>query len=312
MAASSMFRVAFPYAGEEAERKEMAYLEERFDCSAANGGNIDETKGSTSKKGRKKTQNKVEGELPEGSTGVKLQGTWIPSSDALELAKEYGLAIYASPLIEAKFELRAGETVPQLIKENSSSSSVKATPRGGKRQRVKEDEDSITETSTSATTSNGSPALVQTKTTKSIKPNGVEEVIVEKTETSVVSDGTALTPEEIEEQIKASKNLVKDVKNKVPNSLTNGIATPSRKRRAINDAPTAEGSTLDDDEEDGNAVIRTFRRGTRVARRRPITGTIGAGVAVGAASLAWVAGGNLDVAMQILQNGATQVGSWFF
>lgn len=321
MAASSMFRVAFPYASTADEQAEMDYLEQRFDCVSANGGLVEP---STTKKGSSKSSkksSKEEATLPEGSTGVKLQGTWIPSQDALSLAKEYGLYDYALPLVEAKYTMENGEAIPQLVSSSSTtaSASSKSTPRIGKRQKVVEGATptSIASTTTSSTL-NGSPALVNTKTTKSKKANGTEEIVVEKTETSIVSNGTALTPEEIEAQIKASKNLVKDVKSSKASSSASALATPSRKRRALNDAPTAEGTdVLDDDvdEFEGNSVIRTFRRGTRVARRRPLAtgaGTLGAGVAVGAASLAYIAGGNLDVALQILQNGATQVGSWFF
>lgn len=84
IAASSMFRLAFPYADGEAKQGEMAYLERRFEADVADGGRL-----RVAKKPRRSTEKTLEsevilGELPEGSSGVRLQGTWIPCSDAME------------------------------------------------------------------------------------------------------------------------------------------------------------------------------------------------------------------------------------
>lgn len=299
-----MFRLAFPYADGEAERGEMGYLEKRFDTDVANGGRY-----KAPKRGRGRVSKKIleaeelAGELPEGSTGVKLQGTWIPCSDALAIAKEYGLQRFAQPLIEAKAsQTDNGQPIltPSKMDKISTPTSAKT-----KRSKVKGEESSFDDMPSSLT--DASPTVTRTRTTKRVKEDGSEEVLVEKTETSLEPVG-ALSSAQIEAQIKEAQSLAKGIQS-------NGDKAPtsSRKRRAVTQTPTADLDPLADEEyESSNAVVRSLRKSGRAVRRRPIVTTAGALSAVGAGTLAWMAGGNLDVATQLVQQGVANLGSWFF
>jgi hypothetical protein len=95
-------------------------------------------------------------------------------------------------------------------------------------------------------------------------------------------------------------------------------SSSGRKRRATNQRPTADLDPLaDDDAEEApasNAVVRSVRRGAGVVRRRPVATTAGAlasAGAIGAGALAWMAGGNLDVAQQIVSQGVASISAWF-
>lgn len=296
IAASSMFRLAFPYADGEAERGEMAYLERKFEADVANGGRL-----KASKKGRrssKKTNDSEvqQGELPEGSSGVKLQGTWIPCSDALAIAKDYGLLRYAQPLIEAKAS-QADNGQPILTPSKHDKIS-RPTSTKVKRSRAKEAE---------VEESNESPTIIRTRTTKRVKEDGSEEITVEKTETTLEPIGT-LSSAQIQAQIKEAQSLAKGIQG------SGEASSSSRKRRALNQTPTADVDQLADEEYEGssNSVVRSLRKGGRAVRRRPIITTAGALSAVGAGTLAWISGGNLDVATQLLQQGVANLQSWFF
>jgi hypothetical protein len=299
IAASSMFRLAFPYADGEAERSEMAYLEKRFDVDVANGGKL---KAPIKRKGGRPSKKALEaeekaGELPEGSTGVKLQGTWIPCADALEVAKEYGLAMFAQPLIEAQAsQATTGEPLltPSKNSKLSTPMSSKATKGLAKEESGSQD-------------SFASPKIVRTRTTKRVKEDGSEEILVEKSETTLEPVNN-MTQAQIEAQIKEAKSLAKGIQAEGVKS-----STPSRKRRAVNQAPSADVDPLADEEyESGYAVVRSLRKGGRAVRRRPIITTAGALSAVGAGTLAWMAGGDLDVATQLVQQGIASLSNWFF
>lgn len=90
LSASSLFRVAFPMATEEAEQAEMAYLAKRYDTRRA-------------------------GDEDANGSG-KLTGTWIPLEDSANVASQYGLTKFAAELIG--FETPTG----------SSSGGVISTP----------------------------------------------------------------------------------------------------------------------------------------------------------------------------------------
>jgi hypothetical protein len=293
VAASSMFQLAFPFAGPEHEKAEMEYVEARYDAVASNGGTekvpAKRPRGRPSKKTLEAAA--ITERLPEGSTGVRLQGTWIPSADALKLAKEYGILRYARPLIEAKATVTK-ENVPVLI---PAADDTISTPTSGRSKKALK---------------NALGGLEET-----LSPSASRKR-VKASETSSSSDGilhTGLTAEQIEKQIKEGQDIVKNVIANGVQAVT-GTPTSSRKRRAVNQSPSARTNALDDqDDYEGNAVSRSFRRGARVARRRPIVttaGALGAVGAVGAGTLAWLAGGNLDVATQLLQQGVQNLGSW--
>lgn len=324
IAASSMFQLAFPYADGAAEAAEMAYLDRKFDTDRANGGMI--TKPRTPKRGRPKKNPAPEDEadtkvLPEGSTGVRLQGTWLPCEDAVEIAEEYGLLTYAQPLIDAKaVHLENG---PQLVGADNVAVSTAAkggespsatTPRKRQRTAAKA-EDSEADESTSTTASPKASRGRKSKAATKAAENG-EGVI--KSTTTKIAAAAGLTQKEIDEQIKKSKDLAKDVqaaaKKATTGSSSTSPSTRGRKRRASNERPTADLDHLADDSS-VNFVSRQVRRGTRAVRRRPVVsaaGAMGAAAAAGVGALAWFAGGNVDVAQSLLQQGLTHLQGFFF
>ncbi|UZJ55088.1 hypothetical protein CBS101457_004408 [Exobasidium rhododendri] len=325
IAASSMFRLAFPFADGDAENGEMAYLESKFDAEAANGGMRKVLKRSRGK-GARKTQDVDTGEeeLPEGSTGVKLQGTWIPCADAPEIAKEYGLLRFAQPLIDAQAsQTQTGQLIltPSKLDKNSTPSSQSSKKESGKKSGSLADE-----------ASEPSPTITRIRTTKRVKGDGSEDVLVEKSEITL-EPASKLTAEQIEAQIKESQSFAKGIQSSA--NSTPSSSSSSKKRRAVNQTPTADVDVLaDEDYEGSNAVVRSLRKGGRAVRRRPIISTAGALSAIGAGTLAWISGGsldvathlvqqnldvathlvqqNLDVAAHLLQQGVANVGSWFF
>lgn len=91
LAASSMFKIAFPYATPEAEAAEMDRLLSTYECHTANGGQVEEQ----GEEGPRQV-------LPPGSSGVMLQGVWVPSANAQAVAEDYGLATYTAALVESR------------------------------------------------------------------------------------------------------------------------------------------------------------------------------------------------------------------
>ncbi|PWN46743.1 hypothetical protein IE53DRAFT_407811 [Violaceomyces palustris] len=335
IAASSMFRLAFPYADGEAESGEMRYLDARYDTDRANGGMVlasslvsekdkpvasPETPVKQSVPGSEAAVAAPDAKvLPEGSTGVRLQGTWIPCSDALQVAEEYGLTRFAKPLIEATAKHAEDGSGPILT---SPSKTSEAAPRSTKTKRQR----------TALSDEPTSPSVTRTRTTRTSHADGSEEVSIVREETIVEEEPTAstseapaqLTTSEIEAQIQEAKALAAGI---TASNSSKGEEESSKKRRAVNDRPTADlADAADDDEEEredeghglrGGRIARTLRRGTRVARRRPIATTAGvltAAGAVGAGAVAWLAGGNLDVAVQTIQQSVQSLGitGWFF
>lgn len=305
-----MFRIAFPYASSAEEKAEMAYLESRYDVERANGGSARVSSSPPKRKpGRPKKQTPEEIETEShgtGSTGVRLQGTWIPCADAIHVAAEYGLLRFVKPLVEARAaQSESGALLLTPSKHDSVSTPTGATssaPSSAKRARKVEETQTVTTTAGEA-----SPTVTRTRTTTdadgSVK---VEQLAV---------GGSALTPEQIEAEIKASQALAAGVQAQ---AAASGEASSGRKRRATNQRPTADLDPLaDDDAEEapaGNAVVRSVRRGAGVVRRRPVATTAGAlasAGAIGAGALAWMAGGNLDVAQQIVSQGVASISAWF-
>ena len=302
MAASSMFRLAFPYADGEAEKSEMAYLEKKYDADLANGGRIKAPKRGRGKPSKKTLELEEEaGKLPEGSSGVKLQGTWIPCADALVVAKEYGLLRFAKPLIEA--QATPSESGPPILTP-SKSDTISAPTSTTKAKRGRPS----AAAKAAAAENASSPTVTRTRVTKRVKEDGVEEVTIEETKTTLESAGKNMTNAQIEEQIKESQALAKGIQS----SAGPATSTSSRKRRAISQGASAELDLLaDDDYESSNAVVRSLRKSGRAVRRRPIVTTAGALSAVGAGALAWLSGGNLDVATQLVQQGVANLQSLF-
>lgn len=322
MAASSMFRLAFPFADGTAEAAEMRFLDTKYDTNRANGGYIvEEVKVPETPKKRGRTRKTAENSkkestpdtesvsadkqirvLPEGSTGVRLQGTWIPAEDAIEVAEDYGIAKYALALIHATAEHAEDGGAPILTSEPVAE--VK-TPR--KRQRV-------SAAAATASDTPDSPQLVQRVTRLENADGSISKVRVESTLEAPSSNGVpvALSQAEIEEQIAQAKALAAGIQQSIT-AGSGSASTRGQKRRAVNDRPTTEIDPLADDEDysESGRVVRAFRRGTRVARRRPIAttaGAVAAAGAVGAGALAWVSGGNPEVAIQTLQASMQSIG----
>ncbi|KAN0061483.1 hypothetical protein ACQY0O_006330 [Thecaphora frezii] len=167
VAASSMYRVAFPFANEAAEATEMKYLESRYNTDVANGGRIatmlPDSNETPVKRGRgrpKKNETprndgvatdteSIAGSsvgdavraLPPGSTGVRLQGTWIPARDATEVAREYGILKFAEPLINAVAKMAEDGSGPMLVESAAHKTPEKKRGRPSKRARKAKDED---------------------------------------------------------------------------------------------------------------------------------------------------------------------------
>ncbi|CAO1635385.1 unnamed protein product [Sympodiomycopsis kandeliae] len=329
IAASSMFRLAFPYADGEAERIEMAYLDRKFDTDRANGGTI--AKPATPKRGRPKKNPTKEDEedaavpaqiLPDGSTGIRLQGTWLPCENALEIAEEYGLSLYAEPLIEAEAEIVEG--VPRLIgapvATPTATKTAPETPSSGrKRQRTSKaaaEAAAAAEESAGEESVKGTPKATRTRTKRVVKDDGSEETRVTKTTTTIEPAEEGLSQKEIDEEIKKSKALAEEVlasKTKSP-SKSPAKSKAGRKRRASNERPTADLDVLADDSS-VNFVSRNVRRGTRAVRQRPIAtsaGAVGVAAAAGVGALAWLSGGQVDVAQQLIQQGISAFQGFFF
>lgn len=107
----------------------------------------------------------------------------------------------------------------------------------------------VKEADADADENNASPTITRTRTTKRVKEDGSEEIVVEKTETTLESVG-GLTSAQIQEQIKEAQSLAKGIQAKGEASFS------SRKRRALNQTPSAEVDQLADEEYKGsNAVV---------------------------------------------------------
>ncbi|PWY97507.1 hypothetical protein BCV70DRAFT_202772 [Testicularia cyperi] len=340
MAASSMFRLAFPYSDGTAEADEMQYLDATYDTNRANGGYVvEEVKvpETPKKRGRprknpetpKKDETDTEsaaGEkqirvLPTGSTGVRLQGTWIPAEDAATVAEDYGIAKFALPLIHATAELGENGGPPVLTSPAATTTSEVKTPR--KRQRTAPAAAAAAAAAAGAAASasdvEASPKMVQ-KVTRVENPDGsLAQVNVETTIEAPASSANGahatLSQADIDAQIAEAKALAAGIQKTAAAAAASRSpgSTRGQKRRALNDRPTAELDLLADDDEyaDSGRVVRAFRRTTRVARKRPIAttaGVVAAAGAVGAGALAWISGGNADIAIQTLQNSLQNMG----
>ncbi|EPQ31535.1 uncharacterized protein PFL1_00868 [Pseudozyma flocculosa PF-1] len=397
VAATSMFRVAFPFADEAAEAAEMKYLETRYDTDRGNGGRItiaqpgvNETpvkrgrgrprKSETPRKdGATTTDNEsVAGSstseavkvLPAGSTGVRLQGTWIPADDAAEVAQEYGILKFAQPLIKAAAKMAEDSSGPVLIEATPQKPAEK---RGRPSKRAKkaagddEEEDQLAGdgSATDASTSGPSAPRMGMMRTDVFDESGhlssitigpyiegmsadeggddedddevhysgrvpmpprrkrvQRETIPEEeaaTAAPALSGPAPLSQAEIDAQIEEAKALAAGVQRAAAT-----IAAPvarGQKRTAVNDTPTADlTDALDDDEDyaaEGGRVVRAFRRGTRVARRRPVATTAGvltAAGALGAAGAAYMTGVDVNTAFQTISQTVQSLGlqNWFF
>ncbi|KDN42499.1 hypothetical protein K437DRAFT_257838 [Tilletiaria anomala UBC 951] len=371
VAASAMFKLAFPYATLEAEEKEMSYLDKKFDCKSANGGTKTELVAvpQFSEDGKRKpgrARKELRTFLPEGSTGVVLMGTWVPAADAAKLAQEYGLERFAQPLIDARAAhfhgkpyfvddkgvpiaqangsplepaqldaLRhglplpppsikstpAGPTTPHVSKVitgsvNGTAGATTTTP-SGKRARV--------DSSIEVDPTTGSPRMSTTATDLIQHADGSRTVLTTKHNVEL----SGRTEAEIQEDIARSKAIAKQAQQDAAASAS--TSSGGRKRRAVAEPSTGVDPLVDQGEEGedytddaasagaarrgANVVRRTIRRGTRVARRRPIAASataLGVAGAAAAAATALLNPQSLDLAVQAVQAGVANLQGWLF
>lgn len=286
IAGSSMFRLAFPYADAEEESAEMAYLESRFDTDVANGGTLAP---ATPRRGRKAdSDNASGGTLPPGSTGVRLQGMWIPCEQAAPIAEDYGLLELAQPLLEATAVLLPNDDVPLLnpdeetLAQASESAQVPLTTpmRQAKRARTAaaanraEVDEAMTSTPQQAAQQLLGPDSPSSPSKRRSTPR--------RTRASAAAEAdaqTPLTPAQIDAQIRAAKDLAADI-------AADASATPSTNRPKRRAEEEVDGSV--NVAPQTNTAVRTIRR-----HQRPIVRTAGALTAAGALGVgaaAWYAG----------------------
>lgn len=299
IAGSSMFRLAFPYADAEAERAEMAYLESRFDTDVANGGLLP----APAKRGRKAEADSparaAGGVLPPNSSGVRLQGVWIPCDEAAAIAEDYGLLEIAQPLLDATAVLLPDQEAPVL---NPDAETVARAAEGAAAR------------AESAGTAPVTPSR-QTKRARTQRAEAEEAPAATETPSPRTRRGTprrtrgapsegldvGLSPAQVDAQIKAAKHLAAEIQGETPA----GSKRSTRKRRAEDDeevavAPQARASGLLHGPGAAVHVLRSNARQHPVATRT--AGVLTAAGAVGAAA-AWYAGAlDLSSAVQQLQH----------
>ena len=189
-----MFRLAFPYADADEESAEMAYLESRFDTDVANGGM------TTRPRGRR-----TQGVLPPGSTGVRLQGVWIPCEEVSPIAEDYGLLEIAQPLIEATAVLHG--SVPLLNLDAPSTPS-----RQTKRQRMVDSGDASETSTPLPQIETASPRRTPRRTRAATAAAAAAASNEAPAKEGAPSTGApTLTPAQIEEQIAAAKSLAASI-----------------------------------------------------------------------------------------------------
>lgn len=288
IAGSSMFRLAFPFAELEEESAEMAYLESRFNTDVANGGFLPAPR----TRGRKPASTR-KGALPPGSTGVRLQGVWIPCEEALSIAADYGLKELAQPLIDATAVLPPNEEVPVLNPDAETLAAIKngdkvqteqpATPvRQTKRARTARESASTTSTPLAAV-----EELVDVPATTTGRRSTRRQARATTAETAPPSENP-MTSASVEEQIAEAKRLAAQIQSEARSEAPQERA--SAKRRA------------DDDNEDEDVPAEPQAATSRVTRvlrkhRRPIAGAAGMLTAAGAVGLGAVAlySGNINL-----------------
>ncbi|WFD30815.1 hypothetical protein MSPP1_001839 [Malassezia sp. CBS 17886] len=281
IAGSSLFRLAFPYADAEQESAEMTYLESRFDTDLANGGVLPAPSRARGRRAEA-SPSKKGGQLPPGSTGVRLQGVWIPCAEAGAIAGDYGMLELAQPLLEATAALLPSTDAPVLNPDAETlaasaaqgaadAASAPLTPsRQTKRQRT------VRAVEESAAAPSAQPA---SPTADTLSPSRARRATPRRRTAAGEDPQAMLSPAQVDAQIRAAQSLAAEI-------TTDGPATPARasKRRAEDDAEVAVAPQT------ASSGVRTLR-----ARHvpRPVARTAGvltAASAVGIGAAAWYAG----------------------
>ena len=185
----------------------MAYLESRFDTDVANGGM------TTRPRGRR-----TQGVLPPGSTGVRLQGVWIPCEEVSPIAEDYGLLEIAQPLIEATAVLHG--SVPLLNPDQEAIAHATAanldapsTPsRQTKRQRMVDSGDASETSTPLPQIETASPRRTPRRTRAATAAAAAAASNEAPAKEGAPSTGAPTrTPAQIEEQIAAAKSLAASI-----------------------------------------------------------------------------------------------------
>ena len=298
IAGSSMFRLAFPYADAEEESVEMTYLESRFDTEAANGGFVAASRSSSPRK--TDTPSKKTGTMPPGSTGVRLQGVWIPCQHASSIANDYGILELAQPLIEATALLLPNSNTPILNPDAATVASAAHALEKSEEAENESTEEVHSEDTNSRLTKRVRTAEVPSAPTKTEESSTPSQ---RTTRRSALSSSAALsrselsnslTPAQIDAQIRESQLLAAKVQDEAMQD--SNIRSRANKRRA------------EDDHDGENVKVASQESSGR--RRRPLAraaGMLTAAGAMGIGAMAWYTGSinftaNMPQVVQQLQN----------
>lgn len=298
IAGSSMFRLAFPYADAEEESVEMTYLESRFDTDAANGGYVAASRSRSPRK--MDSPSKKTGTLPPGSTGVRLQGVWIPCEHASSIANDYGMLELAQPLIEATALLLPNSNTLILNPDSATVASAAATLEKSEEAKNDATNETPTEDTSGRQTKRVRTTDVPsspTKTEESSTPSKRATRRSTRTSTAALSNAelsASLTPAQIDTQIRESQLLAAKVQDEAMQD--SNIRSRANKRRA-------------DDGHDGEKILVASQKSSG-RRRRPLAraaGMLTAAGAVGIGAMAWYTGSinlpaNVPQVVQQLQN----------
>ncbi|WFD06363.1 hypothetical protein MVES1_001708 [Malassezia vespertilionis] len=282
IAGSSMFRLAFPFADTEQETAEMAYLESRFDTDVANGGLVHLPRG----RGRKAdTDTPKKGALPPGSTGVRLQGVWIPCQHASSIAEDYGLLELAQPLLDATAVLLPNDDTPLLNPDPETialaahaDASLSTPARQVKRARVASaaQRAAVEDSMLSSTPMQAAKQLLGPNTPASPLRSRRTALRHEQAEQLDADDLSNMTASQIEEQIRAAKDLAAEI-------TADAAATPASGKRAS--------KRRAEEELEGGVQVATQQ--AHRSRRAPLVRAAGALTAAGAfgvGAAAWYTG----------------------
>ncbi|KAL4402472.1 mitotic telomere tethering protein [Malassezia pachydermatis] len=325
IAGSSMFRLAFPYADAEEESAEMAYLESRFDTDVANGGLLPAPRSRSRKATTDSPSTKKGGVLPPGSTGVRLQGVWIPCEHAAAIASDYGLLEFAQPLIEATALLLPNDTVPLL---NPSENLIKTAEEVRARVWEKKDTDSATSTParqskrarTGTSAAQDSPAAAAAAVSM---PEGEQEAepatetpskrrtTRRQTRTSAATSAAAtiaeatraadamvspepLTPSQVDKQIEEAKALAAKIRAE-SNTESDATGASRHSKRRVEEVDS-------DDVVVAPQETRVSAPTPQIPHRHPLArGMLTAAGAVGLGAVAWYSGGNVNLSSAVPQ-----------
>jgi len=267
---TTMFKAAYPTAPEESEKAEAAWIRANYDISGANGATA-----------------------PDGTPKLRLNGTWVPSSLAKQVAPAYGLESIILSLLDAspdpKQEYRKSTknspgTAPQLTVPDV------ATPSTPKRRRAISPATMPTLSEGRALPTRSSPRKAGRQNPRSTTPapqdaahtpGGSDETAVDND----ADDEPEVPGPDMAQDIEDQKVLIADLKARRAAAGT-VVSTPanSRKRQEIESPPLT--FNFDKEPEVGERSIITRRRMQLQPHQKAAAwGTLAFAVGLGAISL---------------------------